>query len=155
MRSIQISRRKRRLHFQSAQVRELFRYLDDVLLNERIPPGELSIVFLGKSGMCRLHEDFLMDPTHTDVMTFPGDVEEDLAGEICVSADYAQEHALQYGQTFAEELTLYLVHGWLHLAGFDDKKDEDRAEMRKAEARVMDAVRKGGKVPAFSWKSDK
>jgi probable rRNA maturation factor len=151
MRSVLVSRRNGHLHCSAAQVRALFRYLDDVLTADRIPPGELSIVFLGKAEMCRLHEDFLMDPAHTDVMTFPGDPEEDLAGEIAVSADYAQEHALHYGQTFADELTLYLIHGWLHLAGYDDKADDTRAEMRKAEARVMDAVRKGEKIPDFGW----
>lgn len=151
MRRIHVSKRNKRLRAHVAEVRALFRFLDDMLQDDSIPPGELSIVFLGKPEMCRLHEDFLLDPSHTDVMTFPGDIEEGTVGEICVSADYAAENALHYGQTFAEELSLYLVHGWLHLAGYDDKDDADRAEMRKAEARTMDLLRKGGRIPAFEW----
>lgn len=151
MRSIQVSNRNRRLHCPGTEVRRLFRFLDEVLEVERIPDGELSIVFLDRAEMCKLHEDYLMDATHTDVITFPGDPEMDFAGEICVSADFALENAAQYGQTFARELSLYLIHGWLHLAGFDDRAEEARAEMRKGEARLMDIVEKGNMFPAFHY----
>ena len=149
MRNIQVTNRNKRLKCSSAQVRALFRFLDERIEQDQIPAGDLSVAMMGRLEMCQLHDDFLNDPEHTDVITFPGDEEMELAGEICVSADFAEESAQKLGLPFAEELTLYLVHGWLHLAGYDDRNDEDRAEMRKAEARVMDAVRAAEKVPAF------
>ncbi|MES2696542.1 MAG: rRNA maturation RNase YbeY [Verrucomicrobiota bacterium] len=101
-------------------------------LASAVPEGELSLVFMTDAALAQLHADFLDDPTTTDVITFEGDPAFGNAGEICVSADtaahYAREHrrdtaaayAKQHRRDFSTELTLYLIHGWLHLAGHDD-----------------------------------
>src|SRR5688572_32878085 len=96
------------------------------------PPGELSLVFLTDPALAKIHADFMDDPTATDVITFEGNAAAGLAGEICVSADTAARYvgrplagrpggarrqAPALHETFARELTLYVVHGWLHLAG--------------------------------------
>ena len=82
--------------------------------------GELSVAFLDDAELVRIHTEFMEDPTVTDVITFPGDSEDGLAGEICVSVNRAEAEAAARGQPMARELTLYLVHGWLHLLGFND-----------------------------------
>jgi probable rRNA maturation factor len=43
-------------------------------------------------------------------------------------------------EPFSRELSLYLVHGWLHLAGYDDRKDSDRAKMREAEQKALEIL---------------
>jgi len=116
-----------------------------------IPDGELSLAFLPQDQHCQLHEDFLDDPTPTDVITFEGDPDEQLAGEICVSVDTAWEYAHEHGLNFSEELSLYLVHGYLHLAGFDDLNEADRAIMKQQEALCMEMLKKAGKVPHFKY----
>jgi len=152
-RSVSINNAHPGLKFKQAEVKALYRFLDQGLsCDDAIPDGELSIAFVDADGISQLHEQFLSDPTVTDVITFPGDQEEDLAGEICVCVDFAIEQAPRFEQSFAEELTLYLVHGWLHLAGYDDVQEADRAEMRKAEVRTMDAVKKAEKLPDFILK---
>ena len=113
-------------------------------------PGELSVVFLTPAALARLHARFLSDPSETDVMTFPGDPALGIAGEICVSARAAERFAQGAGTDFSEELTLYLVHGWLHLAGHDDRKPRRRRAMRRAEARAMGLLRAAGAIPTFS-----
>ncbi|MFA5256603.1 MAG: rRNA maturation RNase YbeY [Opitutales bacterium] len=140
------------LKFRQADVKALFRFLDEGLTGDAVPAGELSVAFVDAGEIIRLHESFLDDPTITDVITFPGDKDENLAGEICVCADYAAQQAPKFGQSLSEELTLYLVHGWLHLAAYDDKAEPDRASMREAEARTMAAVRKADKLPGFALK---
>ena len=129
-----------------------------------VPPGELSIVFLTDPALARIHDDFMDDPTTTDVITFEGDPATGLAGEICVSADTAaryvglplagrpvsarrQAPALQ--AKFSAELTLYLVHSWLHLAGYDDRQPARKRRMRAAEKRAMTLLRSAGAVPGF------
>jgi probable rRNA maturation factor len=77
------------------------------------------------------------DPSPTDVITFPAQPEMESAGEIIVSVDHARSQAAELGETFSRELSLYLVHGWLHLAGYDDHKDSDRAKMREAEQKAL------------------
>jgi probable rRNA maturation factor len=115
-------------------------------------PGELSLVFLRDSELAQLHAQFLADPTPTDVITFPGDAAQDLGGEICVSVDTARNFARAQRGDFARELTLYLVHGWLHLAGHDDLVPAKKRAMRRAEARALEILTRTGTLPAFGWK---
>ncbi len=55
--------------------------------------------------------------------------------------------------SFSAELTLYLVHGWLHLAGFDDLAPEKKRAMRRAEARAMRLLTRAGAVPTFTLRA--
>lgn len=102
--------------------------------------GNLSIAFLDRSSHSQIHGNFLKDFRSTDVITFPADPAENIAGEICVSVDQAIEESGVRGIPFARELSLYLVHGWLHLVGFDDKIEEDRKIMRREESKVLGLI---------------
>lgn len=113
------------------------------------PVGELSLAFLTDQALARLHADFLDDPTTTDVITFEGDAATGLAGEICVSADTALAYAREHDRDFATELTLYVVHGWLHLAGYDDLRPAKKRRMRAAEARALKLLAAADAVPRF------
>ncbi|MFA6960325.1 MAG: rRNA maturation RNase YbeY [Opitutaceae bacterium] len=114
------------------------------------PEGELSIAFLTDAKLAKLHDDFLDDPTTTDVITFEGQPMLGVAGEICVSADTAAAYAKEHRRDFSEELTLYVVHGWLHLAGYDDLQPAKKRKMRAAEARAMKLLHAAKAVPAFA-----
>jgi probable rRNA maturation factor len=114
------------------------------------PPGELSLVFLTDRALAALHGKFLADPTTTDVITFEGDPTLGTAGEICVSADTAAAYARRHRRDFSTELTLYVVHGWLHLAGYDDLAPAKKRAMRRAEARALRVLTCAGAKPQFS-----
>src|SRR5665213_4112481 len=113
-----------RLRLERARVVAALRTLDTAHADLAAPRStfanadELSIVFLTDPALAGLHAGFMGDPTPTDVITFAGEPALGSAGEICVSADAAARYAP--GRDFSLELTLYLVHGWLHLAGHDD-----------------------------------
>lgn len=127
------------------------------------PAGELSLVFLTDVALAQLHADFLQDPSITDVITFEGDPALGTAGEICVSADAAlrqtSPRALSAPRqplgprqlaAFSDELTLYVVHGWLHLAGYDDLQPAKKRVMRRAETRALRLLRATpGGLPRF------
>ncbi len=117
------------------------------------PPGEISIAFLTDKALARIHADFLDDPSTTDVITFEGNAKLGSGGEICVSADTAATYATQNDHDFSEELTLYMVHGWLHLAGYDDLRPAKKRLMRAAEKRAMNVLKKARVQPAFAFKS--
>lgn len=116
------------------------------------PPGELSIAIVTDKTIAELHAAFLSDPTPTDVITFEGDCATGVAGEICVSADTAKRFAKEHGKVFSEELTLYVAHGWLHLAGYDDLKPELKRVMRRAEARALRLLGEKKLLGAFKFK---
>ena len=115
---------------------ELFTLLEECPTHV-IPTGDLSIALVDEATICQLHDEFLDDPSPTDVITFPGDSESDFAGEIVVSADQAVKEHAKHENSVAEEIVLYMVHGWLHLAGEDDLEDETRKSMRTAENAVL------------------
>jgi probable rRNA maturation factor len=114
------------------------------------PPGELSLVFLTDAAQTALHAEFLADPTPTDVITFEGDPALGVAGEICVSADTAAAYARRHRTGFGREMLLYVVHGWLHLAGYDDLRPARKRRMRAAEARALRLLDRAGLAPDFS-----
>jgi probable rRNA maturation factor len=113
------------------------------------PPGELSIAFMGDPELAQLHGRFLGDPSVTDVITFGGDPASGSAGEICVSVDAAVREAGRAAPRLSAEVTLYVVHGWLHLAGYDDLGPVARRSMRRAEARALGLLREAGAIPRF------
>lgn len=159
----------------SVDAREIAAVLDFLRGNApwEFPEGTLSVAFLGDDEICRMHGEFLADFSKTDVITFPGDeifsapleraneteprpggnavsadeTDEAFAGEICVCVDQALRVARELNVAPADELLLYLVHGWLHLAGFDDIADEDRRAMRAAEKTALALLRGNGLAP--------
>ncbi|MEO6244956.1 MAG: rRNA maturation RNase YbeY [Opitutaceae bacterium] len=160
-RVIEIANRHPRLRFNRRAVARTIHVLDAAFSKSKIPPipaGELSLVFLTDAALAQLHADFLADPTPTDVITFEGDPTLGTTGEICVSADAALRHVSACASrpspaAFSAELTLYLVHGWLHLAGFDDLAPEKKRAMRRAEARAMRVVAQAAAVPWFELRT--
>jgi len=115
-----------------------------------VSAGELSVTFLTDAAMARLHADFLNDPTATDVITFDGDSAIEHAGDICVSVDTALAYSAKHDLPFAEELLRYVIHGWLHLAGYDDLQPEHKRRRRAAENRALKLLRDACLQPAFS-----
>ncbi len=171
-RTVAITNRHPRLRFHKAEIARVIHTLETGLPTLRIPrssvpSGELSIVFLTDAALAKIHADFMNDPTATDVITFEGDPAAGLAGEICVSADTAWKYvgsvlaptsrtrspqAATLQKKFSAELTLYLVHGWLHLVGYDDLQPAKKRRMRAAEARAMKLLRSAKAVPTFRLK---
>ncbi len=96
----------------------------------------VEVVLMGADEHTELHARFLNDATPTDVMAFPYE-EADLFGEVLVNIDMARQQAAVRAFTVLEEAELYVVHGALHLLGFDDRDDASRSEMRAAEAAVL------------------
>lgn len=147
-RTIQINNQYQRLSFSKKSINTLFQTLDS-LTDYPIPKGDLSIAFLNDPTIAQLHLTFLQDPSPTDVITFPANPEFDLAGEICVSVDHALSSSKQLNIPFPQELTLYIVHGWLHLANLNDLSPEQQATMRSAEKQIMSTLEKTGTIPNF------
>ena len=100
--------------------------------------GSLSLVFVSDAELARLHAEHLGDPRPTDVMTFDlGERGGELEGELYISVERARAVAARRGLRPARELALYVVHGCLHLLGFDDHAPADRRRMRAAERAVL------------------
>lgn len=112
---------------------------------------EVNIYLVDTPTICDLHQKFFDDPTPTDCISFPIDTEEDelcyrLLGEVFVCPATAKEYALLHSGNPLEETSLYIVHGLLHLMGYDDISDNDCIIMRAAEQRHMQSLKKSKKL---------
>lgn len=92
---------------------------------------EIEISFVSDKAIARVHGEFLDDPTPTDVVTFPH-------GEIIISLDTAQRQAAEHHETYEHEVGLYIIHGLLHLADWNDIDPADRAAMRIKQAVILE-----------------
>jgi probable rRNA maturation factor len=110
-----------------------------VLAAEHRLCGSISIVLVDNATIHAINRTHLGHDWPTDVITFPlaGPDAPDLAGELVVSAEMACAVAQEIGVEPAEELALYVVHGLLHLCGYDDHDDADRRQMRHREGELL------------------
>lgn len=96
---------------------------------------EVEVSLIGSRRMAREHGRFLGDPTVTDVITFP-------YGEILVCPAVAEVRGLEFGNSVEDETALYVIHGLLHLQGFDDRTPAAAKEMHVRQAKILKEARK-------------
>jgi probable rRNA maturation factor len=110
-------------------VAKLKRLARRVIGGERLGMGDLSIAFVDRATMRRINRQFLKHDFDTDVLAFPLDGA--LVGELVISTDYAAKEARARRIPVIEEVSRYVVHGLLHLAGYDDHQPAAKARMWK------------------------
>jgi probable rRNA maturation factor len=101
---------------------------------------ELGFHFVAAEEMARVNKQFLQHEGSTDVITFDhneGNAETELRGEIFISIPDAVEQAREFGTTWQSELARYIIHGLLHLRGFDDLQPAKRRVMKREENRLL------------------
>ena len=103
-------------------------------------PVSLSVVLVADSEMHALNREHLGHDYPTDVLSFPLAPAPQLVGEVICSVDTARREARARGHAPADELLLYLVHGCLHLVGYDDHVPAARRRMRAAERRWLKSL---------------
>lgn len=115
------------------------------ILFEKIdhPFAAVSFALVGDARMSKLHQQFMNDPSPTDVLTF--ELEHDsrgrcVQGEIVVCVPEAKRNARRIGTKPADELLLYCLHGLLHLTGMDDRDENDWLKMHETEDRLLQAA---------------
>ncbi|HSG69995.1 MAG TPA: rRNA maturation RNase YbeY [Planctomycetaceae bacterium] len=126
----------------------------DLLAAERVASAIIGLVFVDDTAIHRINREHLQHDYPTDVISFlleerpngrpdvistenPRGAGKHLEGEIVVSTETALKQAENYGWSAEEELLLYVVHGMLHLAGYDDLTAGEKAEMRRRENEIL------------------
>lgn len=113
--------------------RKTAQYIRDVLKGEGEGKALISVVFVDSSLIRTLNRQFLRHDHVTDVLAFPLGNAELVEGEIYVNLDRAHSQAAVYRVTPAEEVARLVIHGTLHLTGYDDRKMAAARRMKKAE----------------------
>lgn len=106
--------------------------------------AELSLLFVGADHIRRLNARYAGDDYATDVLAFPMAEDDDdddplMVGDVVVCPEIARENAAKAGTTLERELTMLVVHGTLHLLGYDHQNDAQRAAMEKRMSEIIDS----------------
>ena len=116
-----------------------------VLKNEKISRGILNILFLNNAEILTLNRKFRKVNTPTDVLAFGGDAFKRkkiprFLGDIAVSVEMAEKRARLYGNSVKKECALYIIHGVLHLVGYDDESLLKRKIMLMRQEMILNRI---------------
>ena len=95
--------------------------------------GNISIIFCSDNYILDVNQKYLQHDYFTDIITFDYCESDKLSGDLFISVDSVRENSIEYGTEFEVELNRVIVHGVLHLIGYDDHSKSDIEMMRKKE----------------------
>lgn len=124
------------VEFDRGRMRDVAR---SVLAGEGVADYEISLAFVDNATIHGLNKRYLDHDAPTDVLSFPlsDPKAKKLAGELVLGAEVARDQAAERGHDVQVELALYVIHGLLHLCGYDDKSDAGAKEMRERERHYL------------------
>jgi probable rRNA maturation factor len=99
----------------------------------KMKTGNINYIFCSDEYLKSLNKEYLNHDYFTDILTFNNNEKSIVSGDIYISTERVLENALKYKVDFTHELLRVIIHGLLHLLGFDDKKTSEKDEMRKLE----------------------
>lgn len=126
--------------------RKLERVVRFTLKSVGVKEARLSIAFISDGQIKRLNRIYRGKKKPTDVLAFSMREgrrlkrDTSILGDIAISVDRARKQAKRFGSTFKKELYLYVIHGILHLTGYDDEKAVSRRSMRRKEKEILDRL---------------
>ena len=122
------------ISFQLQKKPRIRKWLKDVILNEKRKVGTINVVFCNDELLLKLNKTYLKHKTYTDILTFPClEKTKAISGDIFISIIRIQENSRKFDQTFDQELCRVMVHGILHLIGYNDKTKSQKIEMSAKE----------------------
>ena len=133
---ISITNLQKRIPIKTARI---IRVVRKILKAERVPAAQLSFVFVSNPKIRALNKKFLKRNSATDVLAFDFNKSksDELNGEIIISTDQAIHNARLYKTSSQKELMLYVIHGILHLLGFDDHTSAEIKRLRRKEEELF------------------
>lgn len=95
--------------------------------------GNISIIFCSDNYVLDINQKYLQHDYFTDIITFDYCEGDRLSGDLFISVDSVRENSVEFGTEFKDELNRVIIHGLLHLVGYDDHTEKDIKLMRSKE----------------------
>lgn len=105
-------------------------WIKNILTRENLELGELSFVFCSDDFLHEMNQKYLAHDTLTDIITFDYREGNRISGEIYISTDRVEENAKDFSVSFQDELHRVMIHGVLHICGYNDSTDAEKELMR-------------------------
>ena len=114
--------------------------LADFILGEKKVAKEINFIFCNDDYLQKINEKYLQHTDLTDVITFDHSQRKKLIGDIYISIERVKENASKFDTTFKSEIARVMIHGILHLIGYDDKSKTEKKRMREMENKFLKKV---------------
>ncbi|MBK7479930.1 MAG: rRNA maturation RNase YbeY [Bacteroidales bacterium] len=128
------------IKFRIRNLKEVKRFLDKVIRDEERVPGDLLFILSDDESVLNINREFLKHDSYTDVIAFDNSVGEVVNGEIYISIDTVRKNAREYGCSIMEETVRVMIHGLLHLCGYDDIQEKDRKIMLMKQELLVEQI---------------
>lgn len=126
--------------FKFPNKRSTSNWLKSVITSNQKTPGEISFIFCTDEQLLEINKTYLKHFYYTDVITFNYNEADVVHGDIYISVDRIEENARNFNETFRRELLRVMVHGVLHLLGYDDHSSEERMKMHELEDLYLNKI---------------
>ena len=104
--------------------------MEKVIRKEEKDSGDLIFIFTDDETLRKINVEFLNHNYFTDVITFNWGTDALISGEIYISIDRVRDNAINYNVSLKNEILRVMIHGILHLVGFDDRTENEKEGMR-------------------------
>ena len=119
------------------RLRPIVGYVRRVVKESGYRKANVNVVFLNSRTMRKMNREYLSHDYGTDVISFCLERKDTLEGEIYINLDKARQQAKEYSVTFTNEVARLVIHGALHLVGYDDKGKKKAAVMKNKEEKQL------------------
>ena len=114
--------------------------LENILLDNKQNTGSINVIMTDDDTLRLMKKEYFNQDLYTDVIAFNID-DNPFEGEIYISHDRIKDNAKKFNQSFEDELKRILIHGSLHLCGYDDKTPKEKLEMTSLEENYLEKFR--------------
>jgi len=127
--------------FRIRKTREIKELLYKVIREENMVPGDLLFILADDTTVLEVNREFLKHDYYNDVISFNNSVGDTVNGEIYISIDTVKRNAREYGCRIIEETVRVMIHGVLHLCGYEDTGEVDSIRMFERQEMFLERIR--------------
>jgi probable rRNA maturation factor len=121
------------ISYRCRSAKKIKKLIDNIVTSEKFVPGEINIIITTDEKLIKINRQFLKHNYNTDVISFSYNCESLINGEVYISLDTVKKNSINYKVSLSNELLRVIIHGILHLCGYEDDNEMKKGIMREKE----------------------
>ena len=127
--------------YRLSEKRKIRSWISKVINTNNKVSGDINIIFTNDEYILELNKKFLERDYYTDILTFNYSNKNMISGELYISMERVMENAEKYKEDIKEELKRVIIHGILHLLGYQDRNKNEKIIMRQMENKYLKMIK--------------